>query len=739
MFRLPIRSILVLAAFTASAHGQPRYHQYTQQFANPKQPAVPVASGYLGGEGDEYLIGGAFFPDGSLVLAGNAFGPTFAMPGAQVRVLGRDTHAPDFSMPFQAPRREGQSPRMQPPNWEHLAGAGFLVKLDSEYRRIESAIRFPWGSGSLTDVVISEQGHIYVTGIVGPQFAALTPSRELPRSFEEPDQAFLGRLTPDLQRFEWCIRFNENKQQPPKLGFLEDGTISLIAKNAYHFSPEGEPLKATRHGLPGGYTRAIHPMTHALARGRDHNTRTGWEPWRRPTLQLFDEAGTHTDTFYQWDAQLVGTNWSRLVSDSDIRLLNYDQAGNLLVVGWSDGGNSVLEYLPQDLRTSVQADARRRTGEGTGLGFSTWGAGVGSFTHMMKIDTDEVVVLGKTLFCAYLGDRNRPNSASVEFINSAADNSVLIGGGSAWGLIETSSLKLNTLSVENDDYMGGAFVAVLNERMNDIRFSSALPGAGQVSLNRHSGSREAKYATGTRNINGVTHVVFVSGAVDHDKFKPANPVQQAFGGGNLDGLFVVLRMDTLELGTPRPLEEESAAAAGEREGGRQRNTPDGTFQISQGMNRHFSVLYLRDSTRRRWPIYILARPEGESRVDSAGSGQFRIKGPGSNVQLLQGRRQEPRLAGNLVRQENGNNVYPDMDLAVRLVSADRAQGMLRFNGRTVELEGPCTIGPSRPSGHGIQIGGTFRTTKAALGLDGRDPDDANDVLILEYWVPGRPL
>ena len=55
--------------------GETRFHQYTKRFMNPKHPAKPLATGYIGGGGDEYFSGAAFLPDGTLLLAGTAYGP----------------------------------------------------------------------------------------------------------------------------------------------------------------------------------------------------------------------------------------------------------------------------------------------------------------------------------------------------------------------------------------------------------------------------------------------------------------------------------------------------------------------------------------------------------------------------------------------------------------------------------------------------------------------------------------
>ena len=98
-----------------------RYHQYSEQFRHPKQPATPLLAGYIGGSSDEYLIDAAVLPDGTVLLAGNCYGEGYAVDPAPVRVLGTDTAAPRWSMPTKKNKRGDQMP--PPPNWHFTQGA----------------------------------------------------------------------------------------------------------------------------------------------------------------------------------------------------------------------------------------------------------------------------------------------------------------------------------------------------------------------------------------------------------------------------------------------------------------------------------------------------------------------------------------------------------------------------------------------------------------------------------------
>jgi len=518
------------------AVGDTRFHQYTKQYMNPPTPAKPVSAGYIGGEGDEYLAGGAFLPDGSVLLGGVAFGGADFWPaGVRALVIGDDDRTPASTV-TESKDSKGRV-QLSIPDWQHTAGAGFIVQLEPGGRTVRKAVRFGWGSGSLTDVLATPAGEVFVTGICGERFSGLTAVTEVETGIEGTGAIYLGRLKRDLSGFEWCRKLMDDTSNAPKLELLKDGRIALTSTYAYHFSVEGKLLKATKVQTTSNWVRGVDPMSHATATGGDGNTNTGWEPWRKPVLFVYNDRGEHTDVFYRWSEKLVGQNSCRLVSDSSVRLLRYDNDGNLLVAGWSDGGNTVFEYLPYDLRTRVSA----KTGN-DGLGFSTWGAGVGSFCHLIKIDPRTGEPLGKTLFVAYLKGSNKPNGLRVSDMNSGADGSLLLGGSSSYGLIETGAHKVNTLDWESDDYIGGPFVAVLTKKMDSIRFSSCIPGGGAVSLSRQSKKVQGKWGTRSAVVNGKPMALFICGAKQSDKFKALNTAQPQFGGGKLDGLYLVLEL-----------------------------------------------------------------------------------------------------------------------------------------------------------------------------------------------------
>jgi hypothetical protein len=74
----------------------------------------------------------------------------------------------------------------------------------------------------------------------------------------------------------------------------------------------------------------------------------------------------------------------------------------------------VFERQPLDLDKSVNKQ---------GFGFSTWGAGVGSFAHILLIDTNTFATVSKTLWTGYLTGKNKPSGEWVWFgINNGEES-----------------------------------------------------------------------------------------------------------------------------------------------------------------------------------------------------------------------------------------------------------------------------------------------------------------------------
>jgi hypothetical protein len=106
-WQLLVLPCLVLAAAQgATAAPETRFHQLTRKFARTPDQARVLSAGYLGGPGTEWLVGGGFQSDGTIVVAGVALGPTLQLGTAPVRVLGTDAPAPRAPEPRQKRERD---------------------------------------------------------------------------------------------------------------------------------------------------------------------------------------------------------------------------------------------------------------------------------------------------------------------------------------------------------------------------------------------------------------------------------------------------------------------------------------------------------------------------------------------------------------------------------------------------------------------------------------------------------
>lgn len=153
----------------------------------------------------------------------------------------------------------------------------------------------------------------------------------------------------------------------------------------------------------------------------------------------------------------------RLVSDTAVRRVSHDRAGNIIAILWSDGGNSVGHCQPTDVRRGI----------GRGCGLTTAGAGATSFAYLMRIEPQTYQAVSWTLWYSQWG--RKANGAGIERTGEADDGSTCFAGGSAWGLRQTP----NRLSASEP---GGEYVAVLTPDLSGARYASIVPGAGMAQV-----------------------------------------------------------------------------------------------------------------------------------------------------------------------------------------------------------------------------------------------------------------
>jgi hypothetical protein len=524
--------VLLLAGLGSLGAGEvrTRFHAYTERWAARPDRAAVLAATRCGGGGTEWFAAGAIRGDGSVVAAGSALGPVFDPPGVPVRVLGRDRPAPP------APAALAPKERW---SWSHPQATGFVVIYGPDLRSVTAAVRLPWGAGGITSACCDAQGNIYLAGPAGEGLDALGTVEDLvpasdPALARGPATAtWIARLTADASAVTW-IRRIRCPAGAPQLRLSAQGHLRLAAGDIYELGTDGSRRGANIVQVEGradkGGTRfAVNPIDGRVALGGDRQWPTGREPYRDPWLHIHRPDGKLDMQLYWWNGGYIGLDNVRLESDSAIRLLRWTDDGDLVFVGWSDGGNSVFNKQPFDVRTPAPNLGR--------LGMEGWGMGVLSQAWLVRLDSRTWQPVAGTNWLSYLGHTDKPNGIGIDSLGTAVDGSFLIAGGSAWGLIRTG----NHLTPGSPP--GGSYVAVLSKGLDSLRFSSCLPGIGRVQV---VDSEAVAFASGT--VAGRPMALVLSGATataeafgeEWSSPTTVGAAQGGFGGGALDGLLLLL-------------------------------------------------------------------------------------------------------------------------------------------------------------------------------------------------------
>jgi hypothetical protein len=706
-------------------------------FANRPDQADVVSATFLGGKGHEFLCDGGIQRDGTVVLAGNVVGGEFDL-GVRPDVLGTEG-APPPAANVQPRGGRGTDPKTTA-SWRNPQATGFIVRCRKDLAGILSVTRLPWLSAAITAAKVGPDDAIYIAGRATPDIGRLgarpvelSVSPDAERKGGECDSTFLAKLSADGRRIEW-LKTLKGLSDAPRLGQTRDGRISFLAQDVRTFTAAGEQKSLAT--IPGGVREnsSVSPIDGTIVRGGEHNSGTGREPWRCPTLWTFTPDGKPQYQLYDWGGPYVVLDDCRLVSDTAVRMVSHDREGNILAVLWSDGGNSVASCQPNDIRTH---------GGGRGVGLTTAGAGATSFAYLARIEPKNFQHIGFTLWCSQYG--GKANGASVDALGQVDDGSFAFAGSSAWGLSQTSNKLAN-------GEPAGQYVAVLNKDLNGVRFSSATPGAGVAEVN--TAGTAWGIASGT--VDGKPKVLFIgSAARDADVYGLVTAtgthkaMQGAFGGGACDGYVIMLDLSRTappdaNAGRlpikPARLSAERHAQSKNRKPGKNEVAPQ------EGEVFHFRPTYpkwttvdaeFRDPSGNFWPSFCYGNPVAGQIAWQGGNpqGSFEVActkwcQPGGD----QGR----RILGPLIPAQK--DAWPKVALRVaslgpmqtRPVTVDsgpkaegrelsfyEADAVLDVAGRTVKVRAQCVVRPGGVVESGIrktQLYAYFTIKGRDLGL-----------------------
>jgi hypothetical protein len=523
---------------------------------NLKAPdqAKLVRSSLLGTAGTEWFCGGGFQPDGTIVLAGVSLGPTLDFPGVSPVVLGVDQPAPPVPQGEVQGTHELTGEKIyRPYRWSHPQATPFVVRLSPDAKKIISVSRLPWCSGGVTDATVDDKGNIYLagparTGIrkAGGEIQSLPPCKKLeaePRkapargapAAPDPDlyeEVYVAKLSPAADKVLW-VRLADNPNgstYSPDININSSGQVVLTGPDQRVLTPDG---KQTSQRHPRSLKRlpspkcAFDPDTGMMAFASEHHSPTGHEPWRCGYATIYKPDGA-TLSLYNWPGPFVGGT-AGLVADSPLYGARFDLNGDLILLGWSDGGNSMFYCEPLDLRRG----ARMR-----GLGLNGSGvAGATHFGYIVRVSTKTWRTIGGTMLAAQ-NPVYGPSGMSADDVFEAADRSLMMVGDSAWGAPQ-SPHNLCT------SHPSGPYIAVMNKDCTSLRFGASMQACAAAQV--RSGSA---WGMITGKQNGRPMAMFVTAATATGKAygrvtaAPAHePMQEAFAGGDLDGYFTLLDLE----------------------------------------------------------------------------------------------------------------------------------------------------------------------------------------------------
>lgn len=493
MRRTMTRTCLVLATvlWVSTVAQAGRYEQFTQKAAQgPKMKAVNAT--YFGSEGIEEFTAAAAPANGGVIAFGNAWGPQFPTQPKPV-VLGQGEHR---GLKAVTERKGKKVPDDTCPD-----KAGMIVYYGPDLTRILRVVRFDWGVATISAGILSGDGKgLVIAGRCSDAFRELAREAKVMKTLPAQDgrrwgpykvdgvevsgDTYVARMNPVTNKLEWVWIFEGHREPAWYLKTDGDGNIYFQCRGSKRIAADGAVLAKLYDKTTGDKVgiRAVEEDGEFWF-GGDRNTNTGREPWRQPFLYKYDATGNQKlVTLYEYPPKALRDgkgNEEGMVSDSAIRSGVIAPNGDLIMGGWSDGGNSILTRQPTDVSKKTPESA---------FGMSSWGMkNANSLAYLLRMDTNTNKIKAWTLWVSYVPDtfmgkryRNSPNFASIKGIRMLDNGSIAFHGGAATGLIQTPNAFYKHPSTGRK--YGGDYVAVFDPSMRVLLFSSYMPGCRNVQI-----------------------------------------------------------------------------------------------------------------------------------------------------------------------------------------------------------------------------------------------------------------
>ena len=508
-----------------------RFVQYNRAATGSERVRL-IGATLFGGEEEERFMGAAFSPDEQAIWAvANIRDSSFAnipqnYPG------GASVDDPSFQVE-----------------------TGTLVHYSADLQNLERIVRLPEGSAFIEHIKSSRSGQaVYISGRAQGQFGEFAEMVDQVAFSEKPEEeddplagfgggrqtdpfnrggSFIARLHPQGTDFKWIAYFPGITRLQFDFG-PEDNLLVQSQRRFWHLTPEGDVSEApspTENFRARVITPvAVSPVDGSFYMGGEYHSGTGLEPWRNPFLHRFKADGEPVWTAWNWTGPLVGVQWSRQVSDSAVRHVLVEDDGQLLIRGWSDGGNSVFTNLPYDFRRS---HGQR------GFAGSVWGANVLSVSYLMRMDPESMEITAFNRWLAYSPSTGDPNTANIRSYAQTENREVVFTGSTAASLIETHNAFVepwylqNQRDPDNARPKGGPYLAIFDHDFKNLLLSTSVPGLRQPVVQ----TRGQKILLSGRTLP-------MEGAYGIN-LPPLtkNAPQEEFGGGSTDAYLMLITID----------------------------------------------------------------------------------------------------------------------------------------------------------------------------------------------------
>jgi hypothetical protein len=494
---------LVGAAIAPSAVAMDRYKDVHGRVRKGAKMRLSAAT-FFGAGGVEEFVGVAIAPDGRIMAIGNSWGAPFP-EHPRTKVLGQDLPwpVPLYSVNGRLRPGRGAGGAMGGlPSTDHPNRTGFLAFYTPDLSRVDEVLRLGWGSANISAVRRMRDGSLVIAGRSSRPFdAGLCPPEKRHRQplpedvpFEPlvyegvtlPGDVYIAKLTPELTGFSWVWTLEGFGQAPARL--YEGGNGEVVFRQRHYLwriAGDGSAFRDYR-GTPLGENstrvRGISPVDGRVITGGSWLIGTGREPWKQPWMDVYDSDGRHIESYYWWSGPLAGHDDFRLVSDSGLDMVEPLQNGHYVLSGGSDGGNSVFCRHPADITKEPKS---------SGLPMSTWGAGAGHWSHLVRFNPYDLNDVAYTLWSSFTP--TGPGSIYVHHLRGLNDGSLVVMGYASPFLVQTTNrwyhanthhfyegkpshpvFRPNGWPIFQGLGGHGNYVAVLNPQFDNLIWSSAI-------------------------------------------------------------------------------------------------------------------------------------------------------------------------------------------------------------------------------------------------------------------------